>query len=219
MDVQDVRERYALVICDMQPDFLSALPAGDVRNGFVAVLQELLAAARQSGWAIVFSGLRFPSRYEGVNPRHRLFGGLRRLNAKQSDEKVHWFMDGFPGSEIDPQIETQETDLFVWRQKHIPPNELVDTLRSRGITKVTVAGMKASHSVQATCQALCDDGLLVYVVRECVADDKPERLAAVLDQLLPIYADVLGWQEFKDGIGQEMLMDRYVEIQHAKRAG
>ena len=51
---------------------------------------------------MVFTGLRFPSGYEGVPLRHRIFGGLRRMNAVQGDEKVHFFMEGFEGAEIAP---------------------------------------------------------------------------------------------------------------------
>lgn len=83
----------------------------------------------------------------------------------------------------------------------------MDDLRTRGITKATVCGLKAAYAVQAVCQALCDDGLPVYVVRDAVQDDVPERLAAMLDHLLPIYADVISCTDFLEGIGQDSLAE------------
>ena len=46
---------------------------------------------------------------------------------------------------------------------------LLDMLQSHGITKATVIGAKVGYAVQATAQALCSEGLLVSVVRDCVA--------------------------------------------------
>ncbi|KAL7468436.1 hypothetical protein ACHAXS_008665 [Conticribra weissflogii] len=49
---------------------------------------------------IIFLGLQFPSRYEGLHSEHCLYGSLRRLNEKVGDGAAHWFMKGYPGCEI-----------------------------------------------------------------------------------------------------------------------
>jgi hypothetical protein len=36
-----------------------------------------------------------------------------------------------------------------------------------------------------------DENVKVSIVRECIADADPQRLEAMLDHLLPIYADVI----------------------------
>eukprot|EP00929_Paragymnodinium_shiwhaense_P076529 TRINITY_DN39368_c0_g1_i2.p1 TRINITY_DN39368_c0_g1~~TRINITY_DN39368_c0_g1_i2.p1 ORF type:complete len:237 (-),score=53.04 TRINITY_DN39368_c0_g1_i2:58-711(-) len=198
-----VSERYALVLCDLQ----------------LASIRQLLGGARDSNWCVVWTGLRFPKSYEGVSSRHRLYGGFKRLNEKMGDDKCHWFMEGWADAELTSEVERLESDQVVWRQNHLPSDELIEVLRSRKVTKVVVAGLKLSYSVQATVQRLCDENMLVYVVKECVADDKPERQEAILEHILPVYADCVEWASFQEGIAQEMLMDRYVEIQHQKRAG
>eukprot|EP00928_Gymnodinium_smaydae_P026512 TRINITY_DN20796_c0_g1_i1.p1 TRINITY_DN20796_c0_g1~~TRINITY_DN20796_c0_g1_i1.p1 ORF type:complete len:601 (+),score=95.56 TRINITY_DN20796_c0_g1_i1:32-1804(+) len=206
-------DRFALVACDLQPDLLNSLPA-EARNAFLKVQRVCLEAAKKAGWLIVFTGLRFPSGYAGVGERHRLYGGFRRLNAKVGDKTAHWFMEGHEGAEIEPSVLSPLSDgaaasgnddnvVMAWRRQHLPGEELLETLRVRGITKVTVIGLKASHSVQATCQALCNEGLAVYAIRECIQDDSTERLAAVLKHFLPIYADIVTWQDFLEGIGME----------------
>mmetsp|Transcript_139210 Transcript_139210/g.444916 ORF Transcript_139210/g.444916 Transcript_139210/m.444916 type:complete len:569 (-) Transcript_139210:32-1738(-) len=202
----DAADRFALVICDMQPDLLKSIPA-DARAALLDSIKPCIEGARANGWLIVFCGVKFPKGYANVTPKHRIYGGFQRLNAKMGDERAHWFMEGHPGAEIEPFLAPHDGDAVVWRQGHLPGAELREALRPRGITKATVVGIKASYAVQATCQALCDEGLQVYAVRECVQDDVPERLDAVLDHLLPIYAEIVTWEDFLLGIGMESFIE------------
>merc|ERR1712066_41554 len=104
------------------------------------------------------------------------------------------------------------TEVVQWRQQLLPSSNLLVPLRERAVTKVVIAGLKAGTGVLAACQLLADDGLLCYVVRECVGDDNEERRRAVLDHVLPQFADVLGVDEFRTQISQEIMMDMYVEM-------
>lgn len=180
------RERHALVVCDMQPDLLGAIPS-EAREALLEASRLCIDAARRASWLIIFTGVRFPPAYTGVSQRHRLYGGLQRLNSKLGDKAVHWFMEGFAGSEIAPQLGLREgVETVVFRQQHLPTPELLGILAAHGTTKAAVIGLKAGYAVQATCQALCDASIFVSVVRECVGDDIPERLTACLDHLLPV---------------------------------
>lgn len=60
--------------------------------------------------------------------RHRIFGGLRRMNAVQGDRGVHFFMEGFEGAEIAPGagpaegvgelgLAPMEQEELLWRQQ------------------------------------------------------------------------------------------------------
>ncbi|CAJ1447735.1 unnamed protein product [Effrenium voratum] len=211
-------ERYALVMCDAQPDLLNSLPE-EARSELLRNLQQLLEGARRANWQIVFTGLRFPSGYAGVPKRHRVFGGLQRLNEKQGDERVHWFMEGFPGTDIAPDLAPLEGEEVLWRQRMRPDDRLLDVLRAKNITKVAVAGLKTGQGVLQAAELLADDGLLLYLARECVADDIPERGEAVLTQVLPHMADVLSFEDFRTRLAEEIMMDMFVEFKTAKRAG
>jgi len=211
-------ERYALVICDTQPDLLASLEE-ETRSALLTQMKELLQGARRANWFIVFSGTRFQSGYEGVSTRHRLFGGMRRLNTKVGDEKMHALMEGYEGAEIHPSLAPLEDEVVVWRQRLCPSTELLEALRQRGITKVVLAGLKTAQGVLATCEALADEGHLVYVVRECVADSDEARGRAVLDHVLCQYADVLNAEAFREQISQELMMDMFIAFKIAKRAG
>jgi len=125
------------------------------------------------------------------------------LNEKLGDKAVHWFMEGWPGTEIlseDPSISPHENDHIVWRSQHMP-RELISLLEAEGIHNVILTGAKASGSVQAACQLLIDKCMDVSIVRDCVQDDNTERLEATLDHLLPIYGNVLTLKELVDDIG------------------
>jgi len=205
----------ALVVCDMQPDLLKSIPS-NARDDVLTAVNICVMAARQMRWTVIFTGLRFRSQYEGIPQQHRLYGAFRRLNERVGDTSVHWFMDGYEGSDIDQCLlpipsppatvsgagEGHATDdvKFVWRDRHMPPSDLLSTLRGRGISHVAIVGVKASHCVQATAQVLCDEGLAVTAVREAIQDDKPERLEAVMSNLLPIYADVVDLDGFVQSV-------------------
>ena len=88
--VDTTKERTAIVICDLQPDLLGSLKQ---RDNLLLSLRIPLEAARKNDWLVVYSGLQFKSRYEGVSPKHKLYGALCKLNQKLGDKAVHWFMD------------------------------------------------------------------------------------------------------------------------------
>lgn len=198
----------ALIVCDMQPDLLKSISTPpNARDECLTNTKVCIMAARQMKWTVIFTGLRFRCRYEGVPPQHRLYGAFRRLNEKVGDSSAHWFMDGYEGSKIDecllpsPAVESGAGDIeFVWRDRHIPSSELLSILRKRDVSDVAIVGVKASHCVQATAQILCDEGFAVTAVREAIQDDKPERLEAVMTHLLPIYADIVSLESFVQGL-------------------
>lgn len=201
MVIDTSKERTALVICDLQADLLGSLQH---KERFLQALSIAVEAARNNDWLVVYSGLQFASGYEGISPKHKLYGALAKLNNKLGDKAVHWFMKGWAGSEIlssDPKLAPSlDKDRIVWRSQHAP-HELATLLSSESISKVYVAGAKASGAVQIACQLLMDHGMDVFCVRECIQDDDAARLKATVDYLLPIYGTVLSLKEFMDNVG------------------
>ena len=95
-----------------------------------------------------------------VPDKHKLFGALSQLNTKLGDKAVHWFMEGWAGSDMlstNAKLAPRGNDHIVWRSKHIP-DELVELLKQEEINKVYLVGGKASVSVQIACQVLMDEG-------------------------------------------------------------
>ena len=210
--------RHALVVCDMQPDFIKSITSDSRRMALIDAVQMAVHAAQRAEWTILFTKLEFPKGYKGVPPQHKLYGAFQRLNAKLGDDQVHWFMEGYEGSKILPSLvaaassndeASAGTHQVICRPHHMPPQELVDMLQKQNISNVTLVGLKAGYSVQATCQVLCDVGMQVTVVRECVADDNLVRQMAILNHLIPIYANIIGLVDFMDEtVNLEVYEDR-----------
>ena len=189
--------RHVLVVCDMQPDLLGSIVPPAKREALVELIRICTDVSRRAGWKVVHTGVQFASSYQGVSPHHKIYGGFQRLNAKLGDAHAHWFLEGYPGSEA---TLFEEGDAVVWRKQHLPTQELVDEVinNSTEVVHATVVGIKAAYAVQAVAQALCDAGVSVRVVRECVQDDVAERRDAVLEHVLPIYANVISLAELID---------------------
>mmetsp|Transcript_6256 Transcript_6256/g.8129 ORF Transcript_6256/g.8129 Transcript_6256/m.8129 type:complete len:581 (-) Transcript_6256:27-1769(-) len=191
------KERIALVLCDMQPDLLGSLTN---RKALVSAQKIILEAARKNNWLVVYSGLQFKPSYQGVSPKHKIYGALSKLNSKLGDNAVHWFMEGYAGSTISSELAPRKDERLIWRCQHIP-QELSTYFGDEEVTKVYVTGGKASGAVQITCQVLMDQGMEIVVVKECVQDDDPDRLNAVLQHVLPIYGSVTTLAQVIDDVG------------------
>ncbi|KAL7550117.1 hypothetical protein ACHAWF_013353 [Thalassiosira exigua] len=143
---------------------------------------------------------------------------------KVGDKHCHWFMEGHPGSDIDPDLRALAPDSVVlWRTGHIPPSELSSLLTKHSITDATVVGAKASQSLQATVQLIADrcPGIDLSTVREAIADDSTKRLDAMVEHLLPLYCRVASLEEYVEATsGTEGLAKALAEGgDETKRAG
>eukprot|EP00438_Fugacium_kawagutii_P023927 Skav221180 [mRNA] locus=scaffold1504:29618:30043:- [translate_table: standard] len=141
------------------------------------------------------------------------------MNAAQGDQAVHWFMEGFQGSEVVADLSPQEDEPVIFRQRMRHDGRLVEALKAKNVTKVALCGLKTGQGFFAAAELLADEGLLLYVARECVADDKEERGEAVLRHVLPHLADVFSFEDLKTQLAHEMMMDMFVEFKTVKRAG
>ena len=199
-----VASRQVLIVCDMQSDLLGSIVPASKRRALIDRIQIGIDVARRAGWKIVHTGVRFPSSYHGVPPHHKIYGGFQRLNAKLGNDAAHWFLEGYPGTNM---MMYKEGDAAVWRAHHLPTQELIDEVLAcksldekvaGSMVNAMVVGIKAGYAVQAVTQSLSDAGISVHVIRDCVSDDDEKRCCAVLDHLLPIYGTVITLAELID---------------------
>ena len=196
--------RQVLIVCDMQPDLLGSIVPASKREALIDRIHIGIDVARRAGWKVVHTGVRFPPSYQGVPPNHKIYGGFQRLNAKLGDHAAHWFLEGYPGSEM---MLYREGDTAIWRSHHLPTQEFIDQVlgcktndevSASSLVQATVLGIKAGYAVQAVTQSLSDAGVAVHVVRDCVQDDDEKRCDAVMDHLIPIYGTVITLAELID---------------------
>lgn len=221
------KKKHALIICDAQPDALRSLSPAQQETVLEAVRIALdccqqtsrTSSVSHDDWTVIFQGLQFPGHNYGdvLSPQHRLFGALKRVNQIQGAERAHWFLEGYPGSQVDPsllEIVNKYDNIinnkirYCWRQSHMPSADLVNLLQQQGITHVTLVGLKVGFAVQATAQMLVDCSNIagVTVIRDAVGDDSLERQQAVLEHVLPQFADISSLESLVDAtVG----LDRY----------
>lgn len=178
----------------MQGDALKAIIPKSRRQKLQDMVGMCVTAARKRNMPIIWTGVQFEDDYADLSPNHRIYGALRRLHDKIPSQKPKWFIKGSSGTQVDcPSF--QDSDIICWRSQSLPL-ELRGFVEDLKVKQVTLIGMKVSHAVQAVCQILCDLVQSVRVVRQAVADDNEERASAVLDNLIPIYADVIDIHNF-----------------------
>jgi nicotinamidase-related amidase len=215
--------KHALIVCDMQPDALRSLSPTAAESVLEAVRIAVDCCLHSSygKWTVIFHGLAFPASYQGLDPQHRIYGALKRINTLQGDERAHWFLEGYPGSDlesslasiVDEAVKVSKNDekqvAFVWRQSHLPSPALLELIRSKGISHATIVGVKVGHAVQVTAQVLTDNGVSVSVIGDSVADDCTKRQQAVLEHVLPVFANIVSLESLVDStIGLDPFVNR-----------
>ena len=180
-DVEVTLDNTALVITDPQIDFLSpdgvtwgVVGASVERNGTVANIGRLLAAAKAKGMTVAIS----PHYYYPTDHGWRFGGPLEKLMHAigMFDRKGPLSTEGFEGSGADfmPQYKDQILDgktIIASPHKVYGPeaNDLNLQLRKAGIDKIILAGMSANLCVQAHLHELLEMGYEVAVVRDATA--------------------------------------------------
>jgi nicotinamidase-related amidase len=182
------RSRTALVLTDLQNDFLS--PGGVVwelvkdrlaRNNTIANLEALLEAARDGGYPVILS----PHYYYPSDRKWVATGGALEVLMEQRGvvaRKGPLTLDGFDGSGADwperfkPHLCACDTVVASPHKVYgTSSNDLVLQLRKRRIEKVILAGPVGNLCVEAHLRDFLEHGFEVAVVRDATAGTKNEE--------------------------------------------
>ena len=130
MEQQRQEKRHALIICDLQNDFVKGIPPTQLQIAYKTIntALECIRSVNSSGgtsnnkkWTIIYTGLKFQKGYQDVSSNHKLYGSMKRLNHKinnmsassnsngsnnnsRGDAAVHFFMEGYDGASITNQL-------------------------------------------------------------------------------------------------------------------
>ena len=239
MTMNTTSVKKALVVCDMQPDVLNSITPVSRRQAVLHWVRYIVQQVRQqqqsssslTQWKIVWTGLRFQPGYEGIASNHKLYGSLVRLHKMMGEEKAHWFLPGYPGSDLEPTLSPPPTATGVdndddqpervfWRSRHCPSPALVEYLHAQKVSHVILVGLKLSASIQLLAQHLCDAGMSVDIPTCAIADDdnhdsheqgqqqkqqQQRRQDALLQHLLPLYANIIRNDDIHEWLQQHSL--------------
>ncbi|MFJ5295781.1 cysteine hydrolase [Pseudomonas sp. NPDC088368] len=173
--------RAALVVIDPQVDFLSEkgvtwpLVGNSVtENGVVGHLEQLFAASKQAGIAVVIS----PHYYYPCDHTWEHGGPLEKMmhDVGMFDRTSPLDLTGFDGSGADfmpqykPYILDGKTIICSPHKIYGPQtNDLTLQLRKQGVSQVILAGMAANLCVESHLRDLVEQGFEVIVVRDATA--------------------------------------------------
>jgi nicotinamidase-related amidase len=192
--------RTALVVIDMQKDFLYPGGFGDflgndvtLLQATIAPIQALLGAARGQGMTIIHTReghlpdlsdcppTKLMRWREGTRIGDR--GPMGRILIR--GEEGHGIIDEVAPWEGEIVIDKPGKDAFYG-------TELDEVLRSRGIDNLIITGVTTDVCCSATTIAANDRGYNALVVGDCVASYSPERHAAVLE-VIAAQGGIFGW--------------------------
>lgn len=190
----------ALIIIDMQKDFLypdgyGAFLGNDVTllQRTIAPIQALLAAARGRGMLVIHTREGHlpdlsdcpPTKLNRWPPGNRIgdMGPMGRILVR--GEAGHAIVDELAPAPGELVIDKPGKNAFY-------ATDLEEVLRTRDIRNLLVTGVTTDVCCSATVIAANDRGYNAIVLRDCVASYSPARHAAVLD-VIKAQGGIFGW--------------------------
>ncbi|GAD83392.1 putative hydrolase [Nocardia asteroides NBRC 15531] len=185
----------AVLMIDMQNAYLRE----DVRsalgwppiwrlNETITACSELLAAARDAGWSVIYSRQMLS---QAMNPRAERHRRSRRAVPVLSVQEQQW------RSEIIDAVAPQPGDVVLdkTRPNFFAYTELALVLKNLGVERVLVAGLQTNICVEATVRAALEHNFEVAVAADAVSTDGPALHYASLNSMRVMYVEVDSWRE------------------------
>ena len=200
-------DRAALIIIDMQRDFLrpggfgSAL-GNDVSQlaKVVAPTKALLAAARQAGLLVIHTreGHR-PDLADLMPAKHRRGKGALRIGDRGPMGRI--LVRGEPGHDIIPELAPIAGEPVVDKpgKGSFYATDLELILRSRAIEQLIICGVTTEVCVNTTAREANDRGFECLVVSDCTGSYFPEFHVQALE-MIQAQGGVVGWVAPSDAI-------------------
>ena len=195
-----VPERTALIVIDMQRDFLEPGGFGEALGNdvsrlgaIVPAVQRLLAAARNAGLMIVHTRENHAPDLSDCPPAKRSRGNPR-LRIGDPGPMGRVLIRGEPGAEIVPELAplADETVIDKPGKGAFHATGLDARLRAGGITHLLIAGVTTEVCVQTTMREANDRGYDCVLVEDATASYFPPFKQAVLE-MVRAQGAIVGW--------------------------
>ena len=193
-------DHAALIIIDMQRDFLEPGGFGETLGNNVALLKaavpplkEVLAAARKSGMLVIHTreGHR-PDLSDA--PKHKVERGEPSLRIGQPGPMGRILVRGEPGHDIIPELYPVEGEPVIDKpgKGAFYQTDLELMLKNREIDTLFVCGVTTEVCVNTTVREANDRGFRCIVLSDCCASYFPEFHAAGL-AMIKAQGGIFGW--------------------------
>jgi nicotinamidase-related amidase len=202
----------ALMVIDMQKDFLDAGGYGamlgndtSLLQAAVAPLQRVLAAARARGLLVIHTREGHRPDLSDCPPTklERWPAGTR---IGDSGPMGRILVRGEPGHDLIDELAPLDTETVIDKpgKNSFYATELDAILRDRGIRSLLITGVTTDVCCMATTIAANDRGYDAVVLSDCVASYSPARHAATLD-VIKAQGGIFGWVSTSDDLLAELM--------------
>ncbi|MBV9191330.1 MAG: cysteine hydrolase [Betaproteobacteria bacterium] len=194
------RRKSALVVIDMQRDFVEPGGFGETLGNDVARLaaivptvRRLLDACRHAGLLIVHTREGHRADMSDCPPAKRLRGSPT-LRIGDPGPMGRILTMGEPGNEIVPELAARDGEIVIDKpgKGAFYATALGEILRLRGITHLFFAGVTTEVCVQTTMREANDRGYDCLVVEDATDSYFPDFKRAALDMIVAQGA-IVGW--------------------------
>lgn len=193
-------DRTALLVIDMQRDFLEPGGFGELLGNDVSLLaravpptQRVLAAARAAGVMVVHTREGHRPDLSDCPPAKRRRGRLA-VGIGDQGPMGRVLVRGEAGHGIVPELAPVDGEPIVDKpgKGAFYATDLEATLRNRGIESLWVAGVTTEVCVNTTVREANDRGFECLVLEDCVGSYFPEFQRAALD-MIKAQGGIFGW--------------------------
>lgn len=193
-------EQLALVIIDMQRDFLEPGGFGDALGNDVLRLQAIvptlktLLEAFRAHQLTIFHTIECHRPDLSDCPDSKLRRGKGSLKIGDSGPMGRILIQGEPGNGIIPELQPLPGELLIPKpgKGAFYATDLQALLQERGITHLLITGVTTEVCVQTTMREANDRGYECLMVEDCTESYFPEFKQATLD-MVRAQGGIVGW--------------------------
>ncbi|MCW1840362.1 cysteine hydrolase family protein [Prosthecomicrobium hirschii] len=192
--------RTALVVIDMQRDFVEPGGFGETLGNDVSLLQaivptvrDLIGLFRAKGWTIVHTRESHSADLADCPPAKR-DRGAPSLRIGDEGPMGRILVRGEPGNDIVPDLAPQPGEIVIDKpgKGAFYATALGDILRLKGITHLVFAGVTTEVCVQTTMREANDRGYECLLVEDATESYFPEFKAAAI-RMMTAQGGIVGW--------------------------
>ncbi len=193
-------DKTALVVIDMQRDFIEPGGFGDTLGNDVSLLEaivpttaKLIGLFRQHGWMIVHTRESHSADLADCPPAKRTRGGPT-LRIGDEGPMGRILVRGEPGNDIIPELAPLPGEIVIDKpgKGAFYATALGDILRLKGITHLVFAGVTTEVCVQTTMREANDRGYECLLIEDATESYFPAFKAAAME-MIRAQGAIVGW--------------------------